>query len=186
MKLSKEKPIVQISSRIAYENKWLRVREDQTLRAQGEGIYGVVETQDSVVICAVNESKEVYLIYGYSYPTDTWSWQIPGGGGDGQDPKIAAARELEEETGLIAEKYQVLGDLIVSSGLLKERMAVVVATGLQESTRPASADDIDVIDEGKFVHFTELANKILSGEICDSQSISAIYLLEKWIKSYGN
>lgn len=186
MKPTSKQPIVATSSRIAYENKWLRIREDQTLRAGGvRGIYGVVETEDSVVVCAVNEAREVYLIYGYSYPTDTWSWQIPGGGGEGEAPTIAAARELGEETGLQAGHYEVLGNLIVSCGLLKERMAVVLATELQMGAR-TEADDSDSVTEGKFVSLTELRQMIRDGEVCDGQSIAAIYLLEDWMERHGN
>lgn len=183
MKPTKEKPIIALSSRIAYENPWLRIREDKTLRVNGESIYGVVETNDSVIVCAVNSDSEIFLIYGYSYPTDTWSWQIPGGGGDNQSPEAAAARELKEETGLSAQQYTVLGNLIVSCGLLRERMAVVVATDLSQGERASSADDTDSIRTGKFVPMSDIEQMIQDGDICDSQTISAMYLVEKWLES---
>jgi 8-oxo-dGTP pyrophosphatase MutT (NUDIX family) len=179
---TENRPIVATSSKIAYENRWLKVREDDTLRLDGtKGLYGVVETNDSVVTCALNENNEIFIIYGYSYPTDMWSWQIPGGGGDNEPPLIAAARELEEETGLRAEQYEQLGNLIVACGILKERMAVVVATQLSKGKRPI-ADDTDSIREGKFVSISKVQEMIKNNEICDSQSIAAIYLVEKWME----
>jgi 8-oxo-dGTP pyrophosphatase MutT (NUDIX family) len=174
-----ERPITTVSSRIAYQNPWLTIREDKTLRnGNQEGIYGVVETNDSVVVCAVNEHQEVYIVYGYSYPTDTWSWQIPGGGSDREPPLEAAKRELLEETGIEAKQFEQLGNLIVSCGLLTERMAVVLARELTMGER-IEADDADTISKGKFVSLQEIQDMIASGDICDSQSVSAIYLTEK-------
>lgn len=178
-----DKPIIATSSRIAYENPWMKVREDTTLRSGGAtGIYGVIETKDSVIVAAVNEKKEVYVIYGYSYPTDTWSWQIPGGGGDGERPEVAAKRELIEETGITAERFEVLGNLIVTCGLMKERMAVVVASGLSQDARDQGADDVDSVGEGKFVSLEKARQMVAAAEICDSQTISGLYLVEKWME----
>lgn len=173
-------PIIATSSRIAYENPWLKIREDKTIRyGNKEGIYGVVETDDSVIICAINDQGELYLVYGYAYPTDTWSWQVPGGGGDKEPAIVAAKRELKEETGIEAENFEELGSLIVSCGLLKEKMSVVVATKLTLGKRNDS-DDLDSVREGKFVSFKQIEKMINDKEICDSQSISAIYMVEKW------
>lgn len=180
---TKEHPIIATSSRIAYENPWIQVREDETLRTGGvKGIYGVVETNDSVVTCALNEQDQCYLIYGYSYPTDTWSWQVPGGGSDGGEDMVAAAgRELTEETGIVAGELKLLGSLIVSCGLLKERMAVVVGRDLSIGERPV-ADDSDSISKGAFYSLADLQEMIMQGEICDAQSIAAIYMVEKWLE----
>ena len=187
-KPTKDKPIVALSSRIAYETPWIKIQQDETLRAGNQkGIYDFVDTDDSVVICALNEQKELYIIYTYSYPTNSWSWQLPGGGSDGEPALEAAKRELYEETGTTASSYQTLGNLIVCSGLLKERMGVVVATDLTIGKQPEEADDIDVITEGKFVSLSEIHDMIQKEEICDSQSISALYLLERWMEeNHGN
>ena len=62
-----------LSSKIMYENPWIKVREDAVVTPSGEnGIYGVVEVQDSVIVGAVNENNEIYLIYLFSYPSQTW------------------------------------------------------------------------------------------------------------------
>ncbi|MGH9652454.1 MAG: NUDIX hydrolase, partial [Bryobacteraceae bacterium] len=52
-----------LASRIAYENRWIRVREDEVVRPDGgAGIYGVVEIRPSVGIVAMNDRKEIVLV----------------------------------------------------------------------------------------------------------------------------
>ena len=182
---TQQHPIVAIKSRIAYKNPWMQVREDTTLLLNGNtGLYGVIETNDSVVVAAINDKHEIYVVYGYSYPADIWSWQLPGGGGDNEDLEKAAQRELKEETGIYAEHCELLGNpLIVSCGLLKERMGVVIATGLTMAERSAGTDDLDSIGEGKFISVDEARSMVEQSAICDSQTIAGLYVVEGWIKS---
>lgn len=180
MKPTKEKPMIKLSSRVVYESPWRKMREDVIMRENGEGVYGVLETNDSVMVCAINDRSELYLIYSYKYPTDVWSWQLPGGGDDGERSEVAAKRELLEETGLRAEHAESLGSLIVCNGAMSEMMSVVVATGLKPENERVEADDSSEVAGGKFVHIDEVRNMVDRGEICDSQSISSLYMLDRW------
>src|SRR5439155_7079061 len=92
-----------LGSRQVYENAWIRVREDDVIRPDGQpGIYGVVEFQGlAVAIIALTEDEQVYLVGQYRYPTDTYSWEVVEGTSEaGEEPLAAAKRELSEETGL--------------------------------------------------------------------------------------
>ena len=94
-----------LSSRTAYENAWLRVREDQVIRPDGQpGIYGVVEIRPSVGIVALNDRDEIVLVGQWRYTVNHYSWEIPRGGSraDEVDIQCAAERELAEEAGVIA------------------------------------------------------------------------------------
>lgn len=165
-----------LSSKVAYENPWMKVREDKVVRPDGtNGIYGVMESKDSVAVVAVNDNHEVYLIYSFKYPTGLWSWGLPGGGGDGESPEVASKRELAEETGIIAEKWTNLGSTRVSSGLMTERMSVLLAQDLTFGKRE-HADDVEIIDGGKFVSFEEVDNMLARGEIDDAQTVTGLYL----------
>jgi 8-oxo-dGTP pyrophosphatase MutT (NUDIX family) len=98
-------PCVTLSSRIAYENRWTRLREDRIRHADGsEGIYGVVERSDFVVVVPWQDGQ-VTLVEQYRYPVGARIWEFPMGMWEqapGTDPVVLAAAELREETGLIA------------------------------------------------------------------------------------
>lgn len=168
-----------LSSKTVYQNPWIRVREDEVVRPDGaNGIYGVIESKDSVVVATLNENNQVYLIRSFNYPVSTWSWGLPGGGGEGEESEVAARRELAEETGITAGKWTFLGKMRVSSGLMTEQMAVLLAQDLSFGAR-IEADDKDLISEGRFFSFEEIDDMINRGEIDDTQTITGLYLARR-------
>lgn len=170
------------SSKTVYQNPWIRVREDAVIKPDGtDGIYGVIESKDSVVVAVVNNESEVYLIRSFNYPVSTWSWGLPGGGGEGEEPETAAKRELAEETGITAGKWTFLGQTRVSSGLMTERMAVFLAQDLLFGER-IEADDKDLISEGRFFSFEEIDKMIKQGEIDDTQTVTGLYLARRQLR----
>src|SRR5687767_10409193 len=103
-------PWTRTGSRVAYENAWIRVREDSVVRPDGgEGIYGVVEIHDSVFVVAISPAREIYLLRMFRYTTESESIEVPAGGAGGEDPLSAARRELAEETGLHARSWSRAG-----------------------------------------------------------------------------
>ena len=76
------KEIETISSRVAYKNNWMTVREDKVLRPSGaEGIYGVVDKPDFVAILPI-QSNYIHLVEQYRYPVEGRYWEIPQGSWD--------------------------------------------------------------------------------------------------------
>lgn len=170
-----------LSSKTVYQNPWMRVREDIVVRPDGsDGIYGVMESKDSVIVVVLNEDNDVYLIRSFNYPVSTWSWGLPGGGGDDEEPEVASKRELAEETGIIANRWTFLGKTRVSSGLMTEKMAVYLAQDLSFGERLA-ADDTELINDAKFVSFDEIDRMIAENEIDDAQTVTGLYLALRWL-----
>ena len=175
-------PWKKLSSKIVYQNPWITVHEDAVIRPDGgKGTYGFVESKDSVIVVAINEKQKVYLVRGYSYPTSEWSWQLPGGGGEGEKAIAASQRELAEETGITASKWTFLGKTRVCDGLMTERMTTFLAQDLSHGTRPAS-DDAGVVAQGGFFSFDQINEMIRAGDIDDGQSITALFLARSWLE----
>jgi 8-oxo-dGTP pyrophosphatase MutT (NUDIX family) len=182
--MSDENPYKILGTKTVYKNPWIRVREDKVVQPSGkDGIYGVVESDDSVMVAALNENNEVYVIRTFNYPDASWNWELPGGGGDGEDAVVASQRELVEETGILAEDWELLGKTRVCNGLMTERMYTYLARNLTLNSTASTKDENDeaIIGEGKFVSIAEVHEMIAAGEINDSQSMTGLYLLEQWL-----
>lgn len=165
-----------LSSRTVYENQWIRVREDAVVRPDGErGIYGVVETTaPSVFVVAVTDADEVVLVTVARYPTGGTSTEIPAGNSDGEDPLLAAQRELREETGYTARDWRPLGRLEAMNGICTERQHVFLATGLEHAGGDERA--AEGITDVSLVPFDDVLAMIRDGRITDGQTISSLAL----------
>lgn len=173
-------------TKTVYQNPWITVREDAIIHPDGKpGIYGVVESKDSVIVAAIDENNRVLLINNFSYVAQKWHWELPAGGTDGDDDFVTTSqRELAEETGVHAKTWHTLAITRVCDGLMTEKMAVLLATDLQQDETP-SAYDSALIRDMKFARLDEVHAMIQSGEIDECQTLSALYLLERHLATNG-
>jgi ADP-ribose pyrophosphatase len=112
-----KKPWTRLSSRIAYENHWIKLQEDKVLRPDGkEGLYAFIHKAPGNFIIPVDKDGDIYFIREYKYPIDEELIQLPGGVVEGDDILGQAKKELLEETGLRADKWVNLGILYVGPG----------------------------------------------------------------------
>ncbi len=170
-----------IASRIAYENAWIRVREDQVIRPDGgPGIYGVVEIRPSVAVVALNERDEIALVGQWRYTVKRYSWEVPRGGSheDETDMLAVAKRELAEEAGLVAENWQRLTSVDVCNGVADDMQTFFLATGLSQTGMQLDPEeDITVA----WHPFAEAVKMAMDGRITEVCSIAAILMVARGV-----
>ena len=137
-----------LSTRIAYENPWLRVREDIIRRADGsDGLYGVVERSAFVVVVALKDGA-ITFVEQYRYPVRRRLWELPMGMWEhspGTDPAVLAAAELREETGLIAGSIVFAGSLFQGPGYCNQEGHIFLATDLVQGEYDREATEQGMI-----------------------------------------
>jgi ADP-ribose pyrophosphatase len=168
--------ITPLTSRIAYQNPWLRVREDTVRRADGsEGLYGVVERREFVVVVPWQDGC-LTLVEQYRYPVRRRLWELPMGTCEpGITPAQTAATELREETGLIAAEIAFVATLFQGPGYSDQAGHVFLATGLQQG--PAARE---VSEQGMICRAIPLAEVVAmteNGTLQDGMTLAALGLL---------
>lgn len=166
-----------LSSKTVYENKWMRVREDKIQRPSGgEGIFGVVEKPDFVVIIPISDGY-IHLVEQYRYPVQARYWELPQGSWEDNpdaDPALIAAGELREETGLIAGKMQYVGHQYLAYGYSNQGYHIYLATGLQQQQNSLDHEEEGLI--AKPFALKQFEEMIIAGAIKDATSVNAYNL----------
>jgi 8-oxo-dGDP phosphatase len=117
------------------EGRLVRLRRD-TVRMPGDDLVDrdVVEHPGAVAILALDDDERVLMIRQYRHPVGRLLWEIPAGLRDvaGEPLHVTAQRELLEEGGYRAARWQVLADAFSSPGISTERVRIFLARGLAE------------------------------------------------------
>lgn len=167
-----------LDSRQVYANAWLAVREDAIRRPDGStGIHTVVDSPDIALVIPVDGDR-LHLVEQYRYPVGARRWEFPCGTADAEldgDPVATAARELREETGLVAGRLTALGTLDVAPGTLSQRCQVFLATELTAGPPDREIEEQDM----RSAWFTraDLERMILDGSFTDAKSTAAYALM---------
>jgi ADP-ribose pyrophosphatase len=165
------------SSRVVYENRWMRLHEDRTERRDGTpGLYAWVEKPPAAVIVP-RDGDAVWLIEQHRHPVGARFWEFPQGAWE-DDPSAApeelARGELAEETGLRAGRLEHLGTLFFAYGLSDQAFDVWVATELTVGEQALEATEADL----RVARFAaaELEAMIARGEVRDAATVAAWHL----------
>ena len=169
-----------ISSRTAYRGPvfWVttdHVREPGGVRARRD----VVRHSGSVVVLAVDRHSSrprILLERQYRHAAEDYLWELPAGRIDPGEPALKAAqRELLEETGYTAARWQRILKFYASPGFVAETMSVYLATGLRAGPAQPEADEVIY---KRLVPLPAAVKMVLRGTIRDAKTISSVLWLD--------
>jgi len=160
-----------------YDNPWIRVEEHQVTNPSGNpGIYGKVGFKNrACAIIPLDDKGNTWIVGQYRYTLDEYSWEIPMGGvALDADPLEGAQRELKEETGLTAQRWEAIATVHISNCITDEIGIVYVAEDLEHGEPEFEETEQIQIRE---LPFTELLQMAIDGKITDALSIVGILKL---------
>jgi len=172
--------ITTLSTREVYRNRWMRVREDEILRSNGQrGIYGVVEKDDCATILPLDQGR-VWLVEQFRYAIQERALELPQGGWEMEvdDPEELARGELREEIGMNAAQMIPLGTTWIAYGYARQLQHVYLATGLTPTERDPDAEEHDMVV--RTVPVADFEQMMLTGVIRDTCTIAAWGLYLMW------
>jgi ADP-ribose pyrophosphatase len=113
-----------LSSTQSFEGRIFTVTVDRVALPNGRTVtLDMVRHPGSVVLLPMQGDGRIVLIRQYRYALDRWIWELPAGSLDaGEDPAAAAARECEEEIGLIPGRVEFAGAWYPTPGFCTEVM----------------------------------------------------------------
>ena len=158
-----------ISSQKLLETGIFTVTMDHALDPGGFQIKrAIVRHNGSAVIMPVDARKRILLVRQYRLPARAYLWELPAGKVDpGETPLQASKRELKEETGCKAAKWEKLAEFWPSPGFLAEKMTIYLATGLTEGEATPMEDERI---EKRWFTAKELDEQIRDGKILDAKT----------------
>jgi ADP-ribose pyrophosphatase len=171
-----------LSSRLIYEGRIFDVTVDRVRLPHGrEADLEVVRHDGSVVLIPVDGGGRFLLVRQYRHAAGRFLWELPAGSLEaGEDPDTAAARECQEELGLIPGVLERLLTLYPTPGFCTETMTYYRATGLRQ---PGPGDPVAHQDEDESIEVAafsveDIRRMIAQGEVADLKTVAALAFLD--------
>ena len=162
-----------LHSETIYDGKILHIRRDTVLLPNGrEAIREVADHPGGVCVLALDQDNNALLVSQFRYPYRQVLRELPAGKLErGEDPDLAARRELREETGASAGSFQSLGELYPSPGYCGEIIHMYLARDLDFGDMNLDEDEFLNLER---IPFPDLVEQVLSGAVKDAKTIAAV------------
>lgn len=159
-------PVV-LQSDVVYKGWVWDVRSDRVAYGDGEIIREYVAHTGAVAVLALDDNDRVLLIQQYRHPIRHRDWELPAGLLDiaGEDPMIAAQRELAEETDLVAREWQPLVSTWTTPGGNSELIRIYLATGIDAASSAFERSDEEADIRVEWVPLSDAVDAVLDGRL---------------------
>ncbi len=162
-----------LSTKRVYNGKVVFVDYDDIETSDGHKSFReVIRHPGGVVIVAQKDENTILMVKQYRYPLKSVSLELPAGKLEfNENPDDAAPRELEEETGYIANTWTSLGYIHTTPGICDEKLYLYLAKDLTY-TKP-NPDEGEIIQAFEY-NINDVFKMIKNGEINDSKTLCAL------------
>lgn len=170
-----------LSSRQVFDGVVVKLFVDEVELPNGnKSVREIVRHPGAVCVVPVDENGNVIMVRQFRYAFGEVLLEIPAGKLEkGEDPLLAAARELEEETGAVAQSIKHIGELYTTVAIFDEKIQMYLATGL--SYKNAHPDDGEFLEVEK-IPLDTLVEMVMNGEIKDSKTQIALLKAERILR----
>ena len=129
-----------------------------------------------VVLRGESGGEEILLERQYRHPVKAELWEIPAGLLDipGEDPRLAAERELAEEADLVADRWDVLVDYFTSPGGSTEPLRIFLARELRDADEPFEREDEEATMEYAWVSRDDALTMVLDGRLHNPSAVIGV------------
>jgi len=170
-----------------FDGAILRLHVDTvTMPGGGTANREVVDHMDAVAVVALDDAGRVVLLRQYRHPVGERLLELPAGlcDVDGEAPEATAARELVEEAGLEADRWEQVARIIPSPGFSTERVTIYLATGLREVEQPeAEHEEADM--ELVRLPLEEAVEGILDGRVTNGIAVAGLLAAREHLARRG-
>lgn len=167
-----------IKSEVIHEGVVFDLIVDHIEYPSGNGsVREVAKHPGGAVVVPVFENGDVLMIKQYRYPIDKIIYELPAGKLDpDEDPEYCARRELEEETGYKANRFEKLTAFYTTPGFCTERLHIYLATGLSNLPGGQSLEEGEASISIERIRLAEALDMIASEEIVDGKTIVGLFM----------